>query len=109
MHIPSYLWHAGCSEADLTNQTGIANLMRCTDSGFVNGSSISGGVVCYNGTTVGSSAVYSCSDGFALMEATRVCQSDGRWNCSSPQCIPEGGGMCWNQPCLHRLSNIFNF
>ena len=57
--------------------------------------SISGGAVCLNGTTVGSRAVYVCSDGYNLMgNEARVCQRDGRWNGSNPQCIPEGGGMC---------------
>ena len=57
----------------------------------MSGSSISGGVVCYNGTIEGSRAVYICNSGFVLMEGneeTRVCQSDGIWNGSIPQCIP---------------------
>ena len=72
---------------------------RCADRGFVSSSSISGGVVCYNRTTGGSTAVYICNDGFVLMEggkATRVCQSDGNWSGSTPQCIPQGG-MCCSQ------------
>ena len=99
MYTPCYSSHAGCSEADLTHQSGIANLARCTDREFVIGSSICDGVVCHNGTTEGSKAVYVCNDGFVLMEgdkATRVCQSDGSWNGSTPQCIPEGRGMCCN-------------
>ena len=73
---------------------------RCADRGFVSGSSISGGVVCYNRTTDGSTAVYICNNGFVLMEeekATRICQSDGNWNGSTPQCIPEERGMCCSQ------------
>ena len=85
------LYSAGCNGADLTGQSGTANSTRCTDRGFVSGSSISGGVVCYNTTTEGSRAVYICIDGFVLMgNETRVCQSDGSWNGSIPQCIPPG-------------------
>ena len=57
----------------------------------MNSSSISNGVVCYNGTTEWSRAVYVCNGGYNLMEgneATRVCQSDGNWNGSIPKCIP---------------------
>ena len=85
------MWHAGCYEADLIDQSWTANAEQCTDSTIVSSSSISGGVVCYNGTTEGSRAVYICNDGFVLMvdnEDTRVCQSDGMWNGSIPQCIP---------------------
>ena len=92
---PCYLCNAGCSEADLTDQSGTTNSTRCTNKGFVNSSFITGGVVCYNGTAVGSRAVYICNDGYNLMEGdevTRVCQSDGNWNSSIPQCIPEEGG-----------------
>ena len=74
----------------------------------MNSSSISGGVVCYNGTTAGSRAVYICNDGFVLMEAneTRVCQSDGMWNGSIPRCIPEESGIVVNsitpgECCIH--------
>ena len=59
----------------------------------MSGSFISDGVVCYNGTTEGSKAVYFCNDGYNLMEEiedTRVCQSDGNWNGGIPQCISLG-------------------
>ena len=60
----------------------------------MNSSSISGGVVCYNGTTAGSRAVYICIDGFFLVGVeARVCQSDGNWNGSVPQCVPEESGI----------------
>ena len=71
---------------------------KCADKGFENSSSISGGVVCYNGTTAGSRAVYICNDAFVLMgNEARVCQRDGSWNGSIPQCMPEEGGMCCSQ------------
>lgn len=85
------LWHAGCYEADLIGQRWTANPERCTDRTIVVSSSISDGAVCYNGTTEGSMAVYICNDGYVLMEGnkdTRVCQSDGMWNGSIPQCNP---------------------
>ena len=67
---------------------------RCTERGFVSSSSISGGVVCYNGTTEGSRAVYTCTGGYNLVgNEARVCQSDGIWSGSTPQCVQEEGGM----------------
>ena len=90
-----YLWYPVCSEEGLTDQSGTANSTRCTDRGLANSLFISGGVVCYNETTIGSRAVYICNEDFVLMEgneATRVCQSDANWNGSTPQCIPDGKG-----------------
>jgi len=59
---------------------------------------IPNGVVCYNGTTAMSEAVYICDDNpcrmsvcddhAEMIEATRICQNDGNWNGSIPQCIP---------------------
>ena len=80
------------TDLDNATQTEIESPM-CENS--VSSTSISGGAVCLNGTTVGSTAVYVCSDGYDLMgNEARVCQKDGRWNGSTPQCIPEEGGMC---------------
>ena len=84
----------GCNKADLTDQSGTLNPERCADRGFVNSSSISDGLVCYNGTAAGSRAVYVCNDGFILMgNEIRVCQSNGNWNGSIPWCISEEPGM----------------
>ena len=64
----------------------------------VSSASISGGAVCYNETTVGSKAVYVCNDGYILMgNEARVCQRDGSWNGSIPQCIPEKSSMYCSQ------------
>ena len=84
-----------CSEEALTDQSGTANSSICTDRGLANSLSIPDGVVCYNGTTIGSVAVHICNDGFILMggEATRVCQSDANWNGSTPHCIQERKGI----------------
>lgn len=93
IHVCCHLWYAECNEGDLTGQSVTVNDARCTDKGFVSNSSISGGVVCYNGTTPGSRAVYTCNDGFVLMgNEYRVC-IDGNWNGSIPQCTPEKPGM----------------
>ena len=89
------LSYAACSEEALTDQSGMVNSTMCTDRGLANSSSISGGVVCYNGTTVGSRAVYICNDGFILVEgdeATRICQSDANWNGSIPRSISQEKG-----------------
>ena len=100
-----HLWYVVCSEEGLTDQSGTANSTRCTDRGLANSLFISGGVVCYNGTTIGSRAVYICNEDFLLMEgneATRVCQSDANWNGSTPQCIRDGKGM-------YSIVNDFHF
>jgi len=89
------VWYPGCNETDLTNRGGTVNTARCAERGFVNSSSISGGVVCYNTNTAGSKAVYICDDNFLLMEGdeVRICQSDGIWNGSIPQCFPKSGTL----------------
>ena len=47
----------------------------------------SDGSICYNGTTEGSTALYICNDGFALVgNEARVCQSGGNWSGSIPVC-----------------------
>ena len=48
---------------------------------------VSNGMVCYNGTTAGSVATYTCDNGYTLMgTAERTCRSDGRWEGSIPSC-----------------------
>ena len=48
----------------------------------------SGGGVCYSGDSVGSVAVYFCTDGYSLEgDTTRECLSSGLWNGSTPQCV----------------------
>ena len=79
----------GCFLTDLT-PTGAVR--QCADRGFVNTLPIPNGVVCYNRTTAGSKAAYICDDGFHRDGAvTRVCQSGGIWNGSTPQCLPSLG------------------
>ena len=49
---------------------------------------VSGGGVCYSGDSVGSVAVYFCTDGYSLEgDTTRECLSSGLWNGSTPQCV----------------------
>ena len=49
---------------------------------------VSGGGVCYSGDSVGSVAVYFCTDGYSLDgDTTRECLSSGLWNGSTPQCV----------------------
>ena len=79
-----------CNESDLgftAAQDGMVD-SKCAERRYVRSSHFSDGVVCYNGTTAMSEAIYICDDNFNLMgEATRVCQSDGNWNGRTPQCI----------------------
>ena len=80
---------AGCS---LTGLTPTDAVRQCADGGFANTLPIPSGMVCYNRTTTGSEAVYICDEGFHQDgTATRVCQSDGVWNGSIPQCLPDQG------------------
>ena len=77
---------AGCSLADLTSTDAVRH---CADRGFAKTLPIPSGVVCYSRTNAGSEAVYVCDDGFHHDgPAMRVCQSDGVWNDSILQCLP---------------------
>jgi len=85
------LCHVECIESDLhiSAAEDVMTDPRCVERLFMNSSSIINGVVCYNGTTAMSEAVYICDDNSSLIgEATRHCQNDGMWNGSIPQCIP---------------------
>ena len=78
--------NTGCSLTDLTTTDAVT---QCADRGFANTLPIPNGMVCYSTTEAGSEAIYVCSDGFHQdSAATRVCQSDGVWNGSLPQCLP---------------------
>ena len=68
----------------ITAQSGTVD-QRCADREFVNSPSISNGVVCYNGTTEGSRAVYFCSDD-SQTAVIRICQANGTWSESVPSC-----------------------
>ena len=79
----------GCSLTDLI-PTDVVR--QCANRGYTNTLSIPSGVVCYSRTTAGSEAVYICDDGFQQNgSVTRVCQSGGVWNGSTPQCLSDPG------------------
>ena len=45
------------------------------------------GSVSLSGTTVGSTATYTCNDGFRLQgQSTRTCQTNGQWSRRAPTC-----------------------
>ena len=78
----------------MTDLTPTDAVRQCPDRGFANTLPIPSGVVCYNRTTTGSEVVYICDDGFHQDgAATRVCQSGGLWNGSTPQCLPDQDGQ----------------
>ena len=62
---------------------------------------VSGGGVCYSGDSVGSVAVYFCTDGYSLEgDTTRECLSTGLWNGSTPQCVQTiKGELKWRVEC----------
>ncbi len=48
---------------------------------------IRNGRVLFTGTTVDSTATYSCNKGYILVgEQTRTCQYDGQWSGEEPVC-----------------------
>jgi len=54
-----------------------------------------GSVDVVNGS-FGDTATYSCSSGFYLDgERTRMCQADGTWSGSAPNCVSTGGYPLW--------------
>ena len=90
-YIHGYICVTGCSVTDLTSNDAVR---QCADRGFANTLSIPSGVVCYSRATGGSEAVHICDNGFHQDgAATRVCQSNGVWNSSIPQCLPDTGGQ----------------
>lgn len=89
--------------ADLGITTGGGRVdPKCSNRGFSDSSSFSEGVICFNGITVGSTAVYICDNGFILVgNEARVCQSNGSWNGRTPQCVLQESGTYTIQ--LHPL------
>ena len=70
-----------CSLADLSSSLDEVNRL-C--------GSVSDGVVCYSGDSVGSVAVYFCDDGYKVQgDSTRECLSSGLWNGTTPLCVPD--------------------
>ncbi len=54
---------------------------------------IPNGIVCYTGTTLGSTAYYICDDGFEAPadNSQRVCLADGHWHGDDvPNCSKSG-------------------
>ena len=90
-----YVMHTECNVTDLGITTGSGTVdPKCTNRGFSDSSSFPEGVICYNGVTAGSTAIYICDDGFVLVgNEARVCQSDGSWNDRTPQCISQESGI----------------
>ena len=64
---------------------------RCRVERFNSSVEIPGGVACYNGTATLSRAEYFCNCPSYLVvgDTARVCQTDGTWNGTVPQCLPQ--------------------
>ena len=70
--------------------TGTTPDERCV--GLQYSAQFAGGIVCYNGVTLGSVAVYMCNNSTHHLEGPRFreCQSSknsGNWSGSVPQCV----------------------
>ena len=74
------------------------NTYICTVSSAIDCGSLNqpnGGQVNTDGSSLGSQANYSCSEGYILNgNAIRVCQEDGQWSGSEPACEGWGPMMC---------------
>ena len=65
---------------------------RCRMEGFSSSVEIPAGLACYNGTATLSRAEYFCNlpSQYTLVGNTaRDCQTDGTWNGTEPQCLPQ--------------------
>ena len=67
--------------------TAAAPSTECGDEGEA--ASISNGTLCYTGLTPGSTATYSCYEGYELSggNGPLVCQDDGTWDGPAPTCV----------------------
>ena len=82
---------ADCSESDLGDTIATTASNQAASSVCAEGETplfISGGTVCYTGTTPGSTAVYHCGEGHELVDGqkTRECQTSGEWSGIAPAC-----------------------
>jgi len=89
MFIPSFFFLynvlTGCTHEDLGVVDAIPD-EHCP--GLQNSAQFSGGVVCYSGLSPGSVAVYVCNSTHHLEGSRfRICQSNGNWSGSAPQCV----------------------
>ena len=76
-----------CDLAQLGNDSTIPGDISCDQPLMSLG--IKGGLVCYTGATVGSTAVYYCSScGLNTLKGSmvRFCMENGSWNGTMPQC-----------------------
>ena len=89
-HVCFHFSNAECIVTDLTDLAittqDEAVDPRCSAREFMSNTSIVDGVVCYNGTTAESRAVYICNNITQANDVTRVCQRDGTWNGTIPSC-----------------------
>ena len=62
---------------------------QCNSASDEGSVSVPNGVVCYTGTSAGSTAIYQCDGSHTVFSAedTRTCQSDGNWNGAVQTCV----------------------
>ena len=80
---------ADCVAGDLGDRVDTTRDSSCLSS---SGGSVQivNGTVCYNGLNISSEANYSCSCGFSVLgNERRVCQRDGIWSGTTPQCVTD--------------------
>ena len=66
------------------------SLPRCVPSDCGEPASLTNGHVDFSSTSIGSTAVYRCSEGYRLRgSSSSICQSSGQWSGSLRECVCE--------------------
>ena len=67
------------------------------------------GEVATSTTTFGSTATYSCNNGYILSgSATRNCQADAMWSSTEPTCTRKYAMIVYSTPCIRALIALPN-
>lgn len=79
--------YTGCDSQELSDGVLLPSNVSC--GAPLHSLGIKNGIVCYSSIDVGATAIYSCSScyfGTVLGPSVRICQPNGSWNGTIPQC-----------------------